>query len=238
MTAFPPIIDSLGEKNDVPIHLSRASQEIIDLIEFRLPQKGLDETIRGLFPDFLELRLKVGQWIIAGNNLERRSTAVHKKVQELYQSEDEVGQIMAEALDITSAISKIILKQVRSKGAADSGLDIPFHAVEALEQMPNESIRYLAKMIKCSLFFDGLVFVHHLWQTKKLDINLEELSQNIRSTASHSGAYCTIIGLWQPKDEDERQIIRNIKILAAHFRSKMAPGRLYKFEDLEKMAAN
>ncbi|MCB9298997.1 MAG: hypothetical protein H6566_00030 [Lewinellaceae bacterium] len=72
MTAFPPIIDSLGEKNDVPIHLSRASQEIIDLIEFRLPQKGLDETIRGLFPDFLELRLKVGQWIIAGNNLEHR----------------------------------------------------------------------------------------------------------------------------------------------------------------------
>ena len=186
----------------------------------------------------MELRLKTGQWIIAGNILERQSAGIHKKIQELSRSEHEADLVLAEALDITITISKTILEQVRAKNTADLGLDIPFPSIEAMEQMPNDSIRFFAKMLKCSLFFDGLVFVHHLWQTKELDVNLEELAQSIRSTVSHYGAYCTMIGLWQAEDDDERQIIRNIKILAAHFRSKVEPGKLYKIEDLEKMAAN
>lgn len=241
MTAFPNIISNLAEGDKEADGLNREIQELTDLIEFRLPQKGLEETVQGLLPDILELRMRTGQWILRGNNLERCFQAVDEEVQALSKSEHEVDRLLAEALEITIAITQKIMDTVganKDAALASSSLDLPLNAIEAMEQMPDKSIQFLAKMLKSILLFDGIIVVHSLWKNKGLNLDLEELSRSIRSATSHYGAYSTLIGLWRPDDADERQLIRNIKILAAKLRIKTEPARLYKIEDLEKMAAN
>ncbi|HRI62515.1 MAG TPA: hypothetical protein PK228_22395, partial [Saprospiraceae bacterium] len=100
---------------------------------------------------------------------------------------------------------------------------------------PSPEIERYLEWISASLAFEYYLVAGDLVLSKKILLSLDEtnlLAQQLRLAFEIFAAHSTLSGLWKPKEEDERQLIRNIKIVTAIFRTERGTGVIYTAENM------
>ncbi len=85
------------------------------------------------------------------------------------------------------------------------------------EIMPNFSIDLITKTARNGLLLDFLMTMSSYVIDETIKVDVEELRQLLRVTLEEYAVNQIHLGTWTPKDDDERQLIRNIKIRASYY---------------------
>lgn len=229
--------------------ISDKIENLVDLIQFRTIQKGIDYTTKSIYNEIFDVRLHFVNFLVSQpdvlNNLSNKILDEIAQKYFLSNNHDGLGLLMS---DVWEVYYKIFSELEKNAGV---GLNTPF----PLEGMPTWSgfkillQQYPASMLPNTLieFFESsfdldyaLLLCEFIFRDQlKIDkAALKELKVFLKQSITSFGAYCVLSNFWQPEKSDESQMIRNIKIRAAALRLEQGGGVSFSTEKLAQQLAN
>lgn len=215
-------------------------ERFIDILTVRVHHKDLDEVSDGLLDDILELRLKAIQYFELNSKnihtvLKEQSPRLHSRYENLNTAFNEV---VSTHLTISSNIVTSNFNTLFSNVQIDNS--ISFSGLKKLVQLypvPN-MIDYL-KWMESSLKLEIGMFVCALIENETITAPkgklIERLEYFLKNQLELFGAYAILLNVWQPNESDERQMIRNIKIVASAYELDAKNGKKISAKDLQNL---
>ncbi len=218
----------------------RRIEELRDLLRYRIPVRGLEQTIVSLRADVWELRMIILDRHF--NELKNNSRSdLQSLLKDFTSEQDQFADAIQHALTVYRATVSSITEKLNIDGGFQfpADMDIPHSTLDLLlSKVPNWNFQYLLAWINSSIDLDSAMLTLHTHRQAPI-IGLEGKSMVtlLKTSGEYFGAYAEVLGFWKAPLQDAPQPIHNARILAAALRAKVAPGKKYDLENLQKQFA-
>jgi hypothetical protein len=221
------VLSTYQGKIDLPNRqLEEKVRDVIDLVKYRSRKEGVEEACRSLKDDLFDLMMeiyklsdkaiidKTDQYVITELNQQRKHQSIYHQLQHTYINNVELY------LDMVRKLKPSIVHHQSELSSLSSS--ISYHDLRTIlvSLFPNAHTDNELQLLDAVLAFDFSLIATNLVMREELMLDDEEihsLEQLLNSSLENVGVYMALLHLWQPSDDQEGQLYRNIKIrLAAH----------------------
>lgn len=209
--------------------LKTAIKNLVDLTIFRTEKLGINEASYSLVNDFINFRLVIAQkQEIIAEYFENADKWLAESIVEQYEGKPTYVALESnyiQSLDLYKSILGPLTAQI------DVSMFDGLPKINSIEQVfglmqniPSGSvlIQQFNQLFKTSAAFDYALLTSALLFDSKIKLTASErklLTEMVRETAENYAVTLSLLGLWTPEDEDERQLVRNVKIKLSYVES-------------------
>jgi len=198
------------------------ARAFVDHLISEVSAKGVDILDAEMMDRFWHLRIELLKFFRDHDDILHMLEA--QILQEVSNNYFKKGKHKALALLLSDSLEifyEIIQSLSKLLGSINNDLnDFDFDTILDLNQSEESGPPELIKWRDSSIALEMYVIIADLIIHDQLELNktqVELLKSNVRISTEDYGLNASLIGLWTPADDDERKLVRNIKIrLAAH----------------------
>lgn len=220
------VINFLHENNDFQNidHIKKRIDNIVDLITLRSNKIGLHETLVSVQDELFKLRFEImSKSSVFVEIIKKTNHLVQEKLKHQINRDTNFKDLelaYIRSMDIYRIISKSIVSNLTNNDSSFSiSENLPdlnyFEYIALLNNLPTKDAKRIVAYLQASITLDfaliatELVFDEELKLSKK---NREELYLMLKNSTEEYAILSNQLGFWKPKEDDEAQWIRNIKI--------------------------
>jgi|GEM_PF-4232951 len=226
-------------------NLFNSIQNIIDLIVLRTSEKGVEQSFLSLKEEVFDIRIQIIRNPSLIEEISKNSSEVLKE-----RIEDQFSQItkhtnlefaFVNTLNLYEKISGTTLNKFEGD-LLNASSNLPnvdyagfFKLLESL--IPSKEVDTIKKFTDASLALDFCFIVADLIFENKLQLKekeIKKLSASLKNAIEAYGVISSVMGIWEPEEEDETPWIRNIKILISLNESHFISNQ-HSVDDLKNM---
>ena len=208
-------------------------ENVLNAVKTLVHQKGVSATCESIFDELLTVRVQLTQYL-------KHEPALVEKLQQQFTESGvaEAEEIYHTGLTRLSAFCHDALEVYQKVSSGfephfPEGLNVSEKQVKNIDQAvsfdtikqlpliyPSKDLDHLGHWIEASLKLDYAFITTDLVLDGSLELDnneLKALQALFKDSIEDFGFYSVLLGIWQPEEEDEAYLVRNIKIrLAAH----------------------
>ncbi len=221
------VLSTYQGKVDLPNRqLQEKVRDFIDLVKYRSREKSIETACQSLKDDLFELMMgmykqmdeaiidKVDQYVATVLTQQCRHQSPYDQLQATYIKNLELY------LDMVSQLKPSIVEHQSELSSLSSSISYQDLRTILVSLFPNAHTNNELQLLDAVLAFDFALVTTNLVTQEELTLDQEEiqsLEQLLNDSLEDVGVYMALLHLWQPSDDQEGQLYRNIKIrLAAH----------------------
>ena len=229
-------------KNEI---LIKQIRNLVDLILIRSKNMGVDETLKSLEDDLFKLRLEfISDPKLLNEIIQNLNDSIEERIKFQYSKTTN-----HQNLETAYVNSLHICKQISSNQfnlLSDESLNtfknIPKlnykSFIDLLNSFPGKDSKLIISYLNSSIALDFAFVTSELIFDDKLKLKKTEIEKLILILKNSIEDYALLsyqFGIWKPKDIDESQWIRNIKIRISLFESKQLSDNSVSSNDIKNM---
>lgn len=246
-----PLYDlvTLAEQSSEGLDKGLASdiERLVDLTIFRTEKLGVVEASNSLTGDFINFRLEIVQkQALITEYFENAEKWISETILEQYEGKPRfvvLESTYVQSLDLYKSILNPLLSNLDLSLFGElPKIDSIDHFTDLIQSIPAGSVllQQFNQLFKISATFDYALLTCALLFDEKLKVSAPErkiLSDLLQETTEDYAVLLSLFGLWNPADEDERQLVRNVKIKLSYVESLHLGqgGKRYSIKELNQV---
>lgn len=221
-------------------------ENFIDLTKYRTEKNGVLDSAVSLKEEIFDIRLEfVKLFNLPNEYFKNLEDSISKKIWMTYSNPSRYKSLN-EAIVICLKTYFKIVNPIISKVEKDfmianklfTSENVNYHTIDALVAMyPGDLFLKFKQWLDASLTFDFALVLSELILNKELKLKKQQIDvliKLVKSSIEDFGFLSSLFGAWTPDEEDEQQIIRNMKIRLAANHTDVLSSKPYEKQSLKE----